>query len=158
MQKGMEDFRVTAVTSDQGKMLIAVDLARPTTLSSVWDRAATAHLAIIAPVFGDGRIRFFGDRDSALEWKKHLDQLSVDGFVKSYELHEDLVPLSVIGDRFSQDGAALQEVIEKLAQNQISVTMGSASALAITVAVSRHHADDAVRTLHQAFFDGKGLK
>jgi len=155
--KGMEDFRVTAVTSDSGKILITVDLARPTTLSSVWDRAAIGHLAVISPVFGEGRIRFFADKDSALEWKKHLEQLSVDGFVKSYEIHEDLIPLSVVGDRFSQDGAALQEVVEKLAQNQISVTMGSASALAITVAVDRHHASDAVKILHQEFF-GKVFK
>lgn len=150
--KGMEDFQVTAVTSDSGKVLVTIDLARPTTLSAVWDRAAIGHLAVISPVFGDGRIRFFADRDSLLDWKKHLEKLSVDGFVKGYEIQEDYVPLSVVGDRFSQDGAALQEVIEKLAQNQISVTMGSASALAITVAVYRHHASDAVKILHQEFF------
>ena len=57
-----------------------------------------------------------------------------------------------VGDRFSQDGAALQEVIEKLAQNHISVTIGSASALAITVAVPRGHAQDGVKALHDAFF------
>jgi aspartate kinase len=153
VQKGMEEFRITAVTADQGKCLITVDLSRPTTLSSVLDRAAMGHLAVVSPVFADGRIRFFVDRDSILEWKKHLDQLSVDGFVKGYQLDEDQAPLSVVGDRFSQDGAALQEIIEKLAQNQISVTMGSASALAITVAVYRHHANDAVKTLHQAYFD-----
>jgi aspartokinase len=150
--KGMEEFRVTAVTSDSGKVLVTIDLERPTALGSVWDRASLGHLAVISPVFGDGRVRFYVDRDSILEWKKHLEQLTVDGFVKSYEIQEDMVPLSVVGDRFSQDGAALQEIIEKLAQNQISVTMGSASALAVTVAVSRHHASDAVKILHQEFF------
>ncbi|MFL5814143.1 MAG: aspartate kinase [Bdellovibrionia bacterium] len=150
--KGMEEFRVTAVTSDSGKVLMTIDLERPTALGAVWDRASLGHLAVISPVFGDGRIRFYADRDSILEWKKHLEKLSVDGFVKSYEIQEEMVPLSVVGDRFTQDGAALQEIVEKLAQNQISVTMGSASALAVTVAVPRHHASDAVKILHQEFF------
>jgi aspartate kinase len=153
--RGMEEFRVTAVTSDMGKALITVDLSRPTTLSSVWDRSAKSHLVVMAPVFGDSRIRFFAEVDALPEWKKHLERLSIDGFVKTYDIQEDIVPLSVIGDRFSQDGAALQTVVEKLAENHISVTMGSASALAITVAVDRHHAGDAVKALHQAFFDGK---
>lgn len=152
VKKGMEDFRITAVTADKGKALITVELARPTALGALWDKAAAGHLAVISPVFADGKVRFFGERDSLLEWKRHLSQLAADGFVQTYDLDESFVPLSVVGDRFAQDGAALQGVIEKLAQSHISVTMGSASALAITVAVPRTHADDGVKALHEAFF------
>src|SRR4029077_6798268 len=118
----------------------------------VWNKASHAHLSVMTPVFADGKVRFFGELDAVGEWSTHLSQLVTDGFAMSYSVDDSFVPLSVVGDRFSQDGAALQEVIEKLAQNHISVTMGSASALAITVAVPRTHADDGVRALHQEFF------
>lgn len=151
MEKGMEDFRVTAVTADPGKVLVTVELSRPTVLGALWSHAADDHLCVVSPVFSDGKVRFFTEKDTVAEWTKHFSQLASDGFIRSYEIDESLVPLSVVGDRFAQDGAALQEVVEKLAQNHISVTMGSASALAITVAVSRNHVEDGVRALHQEF-------
>lgn len=150
----MEEFGVTGVTADSSKMMIHVKLARPTTLSSVWDRAAEEHLSVIAPFFAESAVRFFTDREGLSEWKRILEILSADGFITSYEILEDLVPLSVIGHRFSQDGAALQRLIEILAQNHIMVTIGSASALAVTVAVSQKDAEDGVRALHQVFFAG----
>jgi aspartate kinase len=148
----MEEFSVTGVTADQSKMLITVQLSRPTTLGALWEKASESHLPVAAPLFADGTVRFFSDRDGEHEWKKILSQLSVDGFINKYQLHLDLVPLSVVGHRFSQDGAALQKLIEILAQNHILVTIGSASALAMTMAVNHHHADDAVRALHRELF------
>jgi aspartokinase len=66
-------------------------------------------------------------------------------------MHSRYIPISVVGDRFSQDGAALGQIIETLARSQISVTIGAGSALAITVAVDVARVDDAVRALHQEF-------
>jgi aspartate kinase len=151
----MEEFGITGVTSDAGKFLATIRLARPTVLSSVWDAAAESHLGVIAPFFADNAVRFFSDRDGISEWKRILERLSADGYVISYELQQELIPLSVVGHRFSQDGAALQRLIEILAQNHILVTIGSASALAITLAVSQKDAEDAVRVLHEAFFGGE---
>jgi aspartate kinase len=147
----MEEFGVTGVTVDHSKVLLTVQMARPTTLSAVWDRAAQFHLPVIAPMFAEGVVRFYSDRDGVAEWKKILGELSTDGFVHQYTVSEDVVPVSVIGHRFSQDGAALQELIETLAQNHISVTIGQSSALAATLAVRQVHADDAVRALHDRF-------
>jgi aspartate kinase len=147
----MEEFSVTGVTADLKQMLVTIQLARPTTLGAVWDRAKAHHLPVVSPMFSEGVIRFFSDRDGEAEWKKILEALCVDGFVREYQLRADTVPLSVVGHRFSQDGAALQKVIEILAQNHILVTIGSASAMAVTVAVDAHHAEDGVRALHREF-------
>ncbi|MDR3606865.1 MAG: aspartate kinase [Oligoflexia bacterium] len=148
--KKMEDFRVLGVTSDQSKMLVDIELERPGALAAVWNVAAQHSLAVISPFFMDQRVRFFGDIEALDEWKTYLSELAVQGFVKSYELDDSRIPLSVVGDRFSQDGTVLQKVMEILAENHILVTMGAASALAITVAVSKNHADDGVRVLHEA--------
>jgi len=147
----MEEFEITGVSADLSKILMTVKLARPTTLAAIWDRAAEHHLSVLAPIFADGIVHFFSDRDGEAEWNKILGALSGDGFVASYSLHSDMVPLSVVGHRFSQDGAALQKLIETLAQNHISVTIGTASALAATVAVSAQHAEDGVKALHREF-------
>lgn len=150
--KGMEEFAIAGITAAKDKCFIQVELTRPTLLGALWDTASRSHLSVIAPVFSEGKVQYFIDRDARGEWKKLLDRLSTDGYVKKFEFQSDLLPVSVVGDRFSQDGAALYQVIETLARSHISVTIGSASALAITVAVPVSHADDAVRALHQEFF------
>lgn len=150
--KGMEEFRVTGVTADDGKVLVTVELERPTVLGTVWNCAATHHLSILAPIFADGRVRFFTDEDSASEWSRNLSALCRDGFVRKFEVNPEIVPLSVVGDRFAQDGAALHEVIETLAQSHVPVHLGSASPLAITIGISRNQAADGVKALHEAFF------
>jgi aspartate kinase len=156
--QGMEDFQVTGVTADSSRFLIHVTLARPTALSSLWDRAAQAHLPILTPNFADGEVRFFSDRDGEMEWRKHFEELVKDGFVKKYEVLSEIVPLSVVGDRFSQDGSALQQVVETLARHDIHVTLGVASSLAITVAVPKSRAVESVQALHAEFLEGSSLK
>jgi aspartokinase len=148
----MEDFRVVGVTSDSSKMLLTIQLTRPTCLGSVWDKAAELHLSMLSPNFSEGSVRCFVDRESEGEWRKLLDQLTVDGFVNKYLMENKVVPLSVVGDRFVQDGAALGLVVSALAKAEIFITMGTASALAITVGVPEHRADEGVRVLHEQLF------
>lgn len=152
--KGMEEFGVTGVTSDRTKFFLSISLSRPSVLGSLWERAARTHLSIIAPMFCESEVKFFSDRDGEAEWRRHLEDLAVEGFLKTYTLDPNVVPLSIVGDRFSQDGLALQQVLEVLARENISVSLGSASALAITVGVPLHRADDGVRVLHQEFVQG----
>ncbi len=151
--KGMEDFRVTGVTSDKDKMLISIELTRPTAMAAVWHKAAQVSLSVVAPFFSNGNVCFFGEKDVEVEWRKELDDLAVQGFVRKYQIFSKLVPLSVVGDRFSHDGLALYRVLDTLAAKQIPVTVGTASSLAITVAVSEDHAVDGVKALHEAFVD-----
>jgi aspartate kinase len=151
--RGMEDFGVTGATSDVDKIFIRVELSRPSVTGSLWERASQAHLSIVAPMFSDGTVMFFSDRDAEAEWKKNLEVLAADGFVKKYEINTDIVPLSVVGDRFSQDGMALQQVIEVLARHHIPISIGSASALAITVGVPLSQANEGVQALHAEFLE-----
>ncbi len=150
---GMEEFGIVGVTADKGKLFIRVKLTRSTVLGSVWDRSAEAHLSLIAPVFSNHDVSFYSERDGESDWKKLLHDLTTEGFVQSYEIVSDVVPLSIIGDRFSQDGRALHEIIEVLSQAHIPVDSGSSSALAVTLGVSIRHVDDAVRALHAEFLE-----
>jgi len=151
-EKGMEEFSIAGVTAAKDKLLVRVELMRATVLNAIWDRAAEAHLSILCPMFNDGKVSFFTDRDADAEWKKILTELTAQGFVRSFVIDADMVPLSVVGDRFSQDGGALSEIMETLAHHGISATMGSASTLVVTVAIAAKDADDGVRALHEAFF------
>lgn len=148
-KKGMEEFQIVGVTADPSKAFLAVNLMRPTVLSALWTLASEQHFSIIAPVFSGEKAIFFVDRDSINEWKVHLEKLIQDGFVRDYFLDEKQVPVSVIGDRFSQDGGALSLIIDVLSKEGISTTHGVGSALAITVAIQKTHANDAVKILHQ---------
>ncbi len=149
--QGMEEYQVVGVTSDSGKSLLTVELSRSTVLGALWDAAAKAHLSIVAPQFLDGKVQCFVDQDAQGEWQKCLGELQTGGFIKRYWLDTQQVPVSVVGDRFSQDGAALRDVIEVLAEKGILVTIGAASALAVTVAVRADRASEAVQALHAKY-------
>jgi aspartate kinase len=149
---GMEDFEIAGVTSDTGKALLTVELMRPTVSGAIWDAAAHGKLSILTPVFHGTYVQLFIEKDAEADWRRQLNQLVLDGFVRSFTIELDQVPLSVVGTRFSQDGAALGSVMETLAESSIPVTMGSASALGATVAVPSTHVEDGVRALHQKFF------
>jgi aspartate kinase len=153
LKNGMEEFKVTGVSSDRGRMLLQVQLYRPALLGALWDRAAKAHLSIVSPVFSDGKVELFIERDSEEDWKKHLDELVALGFVKASAFRSEMVPVSVVGERFAQDGAGLYEVIETLSREQVAVSMGVASSLAITVAVPAEKAAGAVAALHKKFLE-----
>ncbi len=150
---GMEEFGVTGISADASKVLIHVTLARATVVSALWEKAAGSHLSILSPIFLDSEVRFFSDGDGEMEWRKHLEQLIVDGFVKQYEISPDIIPLSVIGNRFSQDGSALQQIIETLAAVDIHVRLATASSLAVTLGVSKNRVNEGLRALHKFFLE-----
>ena len=150
VEKGqMEEFGIVGVTADSDKVHLTVSLSQSSAVSQVWERAARAHLSVVVPLFMENEVRFFSDRDGIRDWEKHLDEMKKSGLVKSYSIDSETVPLSVVGDRFSQDGLAFQRVLEVLSQAGISVSTGSSSALAMTVGISRNRAKDGVEVLHR---------
>jgi aspartokinase len=151
---GMEEMQVVGVTSDSSKVWLKVQLTRPSVLSAIWAAAAQSHLSLVAAQFVDGSVRAFVEQESVAEWKKLLAQLAAQGFVASFELNDEWVPVSVVGDRFSQDGSALQKVFEVLSSAGVEVGTGNASALAITIAVPKSRVDEAVSSLHSALVKG----
>jgi aspartate kinase len=151
--KGMEEFGVTGVTADKTKFLVTVVLSRSTVLGALWACASKSHLPVIAPVFSDGKVQFFSDRDSESEWRKNLQELVMGGFVEEYQVDSNVIPLSIVGDRFSQDGLALHQVIDILAREGIIVTLGLASTLTITVGILLDQAEQGVKALHSEFLE-----
>ena len=147
---GMESTEVIGITHDSEKCLVVIELMRPTAASAVWDAATRSALPMLAPDFFDSTLRFFVETDAISEWQRACHTLSVDGFLRAVEIHENLVPVSVVGSRLTQDGKILSRVFEILDQNGISVTMGQASSLVITLAVPRLKAPEVVGLLHQA--------
>lgn len=148
--RGMEETEVVGITHDAEKALVVLELMRPSAAGAVWDTATKAGLAMLAPDFFEGTLRFFVDHDAISDWQKACHTLSVDGFLRAVEIHENLVPVSVVGSRLTQDGKILSRVFEILDQNAISVTMGQASSLVITLAVPKPKAPEVVGLLHQA--------
>ena len=147
---GMESTEVVGITHDSEKTLVVLELMRPSAASAVWDAATSAGLAMLAPDFFEGTLRFFVDCDAVSDWQKACHTLSINGFLRAVEIHENLVPVSVVGSRLTQDGKILSRVFEILDQNGISVTMGQASSLVITLAVPKLKAPEVVGLLHQA--------
>jgi aspartate kinase len=150
--RGMEEFEILGVTGDASRALVTVELQRSTVLGAIWETAARAHLTILTPTFSGTTVQFFAERDSEDEWKKLLQSLGADGFVRSYTFDSALAPLSVVGNRFAQDGAGFYEVIETLAKAHVNSLSASASALGVTLAVPLTHLDDGVRALHSKYF------
>lgn len=149
--EGMESLQVAGVTADLSRCLVTIELMRDSVAGAVWDLSASQQLSMVAPQFSRGRLQFFAELDSEGEWKKNLDQLVSQGFVREYRIDDTFVPLSLVGDRLAQDGAALSRVSDALSRAGVSVSLGSASTLSLTVAVPKTHAEDAVRELHARF-------
>ena len=154
----MEEMRVVGVTSDSSKCWLQVHLSRPTVIAALWAAAAEQHLQVIASQFNDQQVSAFIEKESVGEWKKLLSNLATQGFVEKSEVREDWGPVSIVGDRFSQDGSALQQVFEVLVSAGVSFGAGSASALAITVAVPQVRMSEAVLALHEALVENSSQK
>lgn len=100
VNRGMEEFGVVGVTSDSGKAWLTVGLSRPTVVSALWDAAARQQLSVVAPQFSDGRVSLFVEQETVGEWRSLLQRLVSDGFIESFDLKADWIPVSVVGDRF----------------------------------------------------------
>lgn len=157
----MESMKVAGVTADTEKAWISVEMMRPTVVGALWDRVLASGLTLVSPVFSESKVDFFSDVDSFEDWERILGILTQDGFVKSFRLESEWVPLSVVGDCFSTEATGLAKVFQCLADASVPSGRGSASALSVTVAVPKAKAEDGVKALHQAFFgesaNAKGL-
>ncbi len=149
-EKGMEASTLVGVTADRGKFLLEVKLSRPGAIAALWDMSAQQSLAVTAPQHSGMEVHYFGDKESLGEWKTVLTRLEKDGFVTSWSLLEDWVPVSLVGHRLSQDARMLARVAETLASAGASARIGSSSALAVTFAVSENRLDEVVQALHGA--------
>lgn len=150
---GLEKVSVTAVVSDLEKSFVHVTLSRPSTIASIWFRAAEAKLSVLAPYFQKNDVTFFIETESEKEWKTCLTDLTTQGFIKTVDFDSNLIPVSLIGRHFSQDSQIFYQALDLLAENEIQVSCGNASTFAITFAVPKRSEQDCLRIFHRAFLE-----
>jgi len=149
----MESFRVLGVACDEDWVGLEVELARAGAAGSIWSAADQAGLSVLSPVFLGERIAAFVARDALADWRKCLERLTHEGFIRRFDIHEDRIPLSLVGERLSDTGRVLSELAEVLGASEIPVWAGSASALALTVGIRQNRAEEAVQKVHQHFVE-----
>ncbi len=149
--RGMEQYQVVGVTLDKDRVHVRAVCARPTVVAAIWDAAKEHQMPLYSPWFHKNEVQFFAEQEMADEWKKVLDRLTGDGFLQEYSVDDKVLPVSVIGDRLTQDGLALSEIHDTLGKEHIEVIAGSASPLSLTFFVPAHRAQDAVKALHDRF-------
>jgi aspartokinase len=96
-------------------------------------------------------LSFFAEKEAFEEWKSILGDLSTQGFLESFETREDWVPLALVGDRLTQDGKALAEILQVFTEQHIETQGMQSSPLALSWIVPAHRAEDAVKALHARF-------
>jgi aspartate kinase len=148
---GMEEYRVAGITVDRSRVWCRVRLARTTAQRAIWDRALEKQLSLGMPwVYGQD-LSFFAEKEALEEWKSILGDLSTQGFLESFETREDWVPLALVGDRLTQDGKALAEILQVFTEQHIETQGMQSSPLALSWIVPAHRAEDAVKALHARF-------
>jgi aspartate kinase len=148
-KRGLEEFGVAGVTADADQCLLEAEFASADALAKSLSQAAQAHLQLLAPVVTAQGWKGFVEVDAKGEWEKLLKPSAA-----RFAFHDQIVPLSVVGHRFSQDCGALSEVLDVLVRSNISVNMASVAALAMTLGIPSAQADAGVKALHEHFFGG----
>lgn len=154
--KAMEETQVLGVTADEDRAVLSVELQRPGALGALWQAISRAQLSVLTPVFQGAQVKLFAEKDQEKEWETELQALLRDGFLRSFSWERDRVPVSLVGECFSQDSSLLGDVVGGLAEHGIFATLGVASGVSVTVAVPQHQATEAVRTLHDRWIARKG--
>lgn len=143
----MEQSQVIGVTCDSDKVSLEIELMRASAVSAIWDFAQEQELSLLAPTWEGTGVRVFIERDAVPIWKKHLENLVIQGFLRTYKFCEDQVPVSLVGERISQEGLILSKVLQILSAKNIAVHRGVTSPQALTLTIDRPKADEAVRLL-----------
>lgn len=155
---GLEHMKITGVSVHEELMLLEVELERPTVLPALWTAVEKENLQVVSPVFSESKVCFYVERHCEEEWKKHLGRLVTEGFIKQFRFESAWVPLTVVGDCFSEQGSSLSRVIETLQDHHVPVRLGFSGAASATVAISQTHSREAVQALHDVFFSEANAK
>jgi aspartate kinase len=139
-------FKSVAVAKD--KCLAVLKLKRPSLFSSVWEKCADLGFETHAPAFVKNEVRFFLDLESKSEWQICFESLLDQEFLESYQIQEDVSPLTLVGAGFSQDGKALNEVLKALGDLEILIETGAISPVSMILSVPVLQADECVKILH----------
>jgi len=152
MNQGLEELRVIGVTADAGKARVWLQGSLDQVSSTLCAFSKERQLAMVSAVFSSNSFEFFCERDAAHEWDSWIEGLLKSAVIEAGGVDRETVPVSVVGERFTQDSAALGEVLTVLREAGIRPHGGSISSLGLTVGVVSSQAKTAVQALHRHFF------
>ena len=68
-----------------------------------------------------------------------------------WKFHDEVIPLTVVGECMSEKGSALHELVETLMDQHVNVSLATSGSLSVTVAIPRTHVSEAIQAVHAKF-------
>jgi aspartokinase len=95
----------------------------------------------------------YPEKEFISDWTQELTRLCQEGFIQSYQISQNIHPLSVVGYGFTQDLSFFSKVQSTLQSLDISSTWMSSTPTAIHCAIPDHHLDELVVKLHSILIE-----
>ncbi len=165
----LENRHITGIASDGSKVLVEVTFFRSTGLFAMLGLAAKRDLSVTAMHWGGGSealrpveplnatvaqncVHFFIEGDQLPDWQSLLQGLERDDFVKSVTFDQEVIPVSIVGLRLSEDLGLLDVAVQKLEALRIPILGFDVQPYAVIFKLSKKFEQKAVVGLHSVFF------
>ncbi|MBN23368.1 MAG: aspartate kinase [Bdellovibrionaceae bacterium] len=154
-QVSLEKDQASLVVSDSQSFPIRVDLHRSTVSSAVVDFAEHKKLDILQMSFEPTHLWLVIRENDWVHWKKGLEDLVVQEFVRSFKGYPDYRVLSVITSGWNNSAAVLAESLSLFENENISVLHAVVHSTLLRLFVSGKRLTDAQNLLHQKWVESK---
>jgi aspartate kinase len=149
--------KVDGITYDRSKCLMTLQLARPGVFQALLDFASQEGLLLLSPTLHQqgtqSEFMAYLEKEFISDWTQELTRLCQEGFIQSYQISQNIHPLSVVGYGFTQDLSFFSKVQSTLQSLDISSTWMSSTPTAIHCAIPDHHLDELVVKLHSILIE-----
>ena len=123
---------------------------------TIFSRVAARHIAmdmIVQNVASEGRadISFTVPRDELPATLKAVEDAVKELHAEGYSYDDDVAKISVVGLGMATQPGVAEKMFRSLAERGINIQMITTSEIKISVLVAREFAQEALRTVHEAF-------
>lgn len=145
-----------AMAKNEARVTVLKVPDRPGAAMTIFSRIAARNVAtdmIVQNVAenGDAEISFTVFRDDLPATLKAVEEAVRELGAEGYSYDDDVSKISVVGTGMATRPGVAQAMFRALAEKGINILMITTSEIKISVVVSRDHAAEALRTVHQAF-------
>ncbi len=158
--KNMEDLVITGISkkADETRVNIAGIPDKPGIASMIFKKLAEKNVnvnMIVQSVGKDSKsqISFTVLNTDVDDTKKVMDEVQKELGADNVSYDSDIAIVSVVGIGMKAHSGVAAKVFEVFAANNINIEMISTSEIKISVVIKKDKADEAVRLLHQKFFE-----
>ncbi|MCX7820891.1 MAG: aspartate kinase [Brevinematales bacterium] len=156
----MEDLVITGISkkADETRVNIAGIPDRPGIASMIFKKLAEKNVnvnMIVQSVGKDSKsqISFTVLNTDVDDTKRVMEEVQKELGADNVSYDQDIAIVSVVGIGMKAHSGVAAKVFEVFAENNINIEMISTSEIKISVVIKKDKADDAVRLLHQKFFE-----